>query len=184
MNDKHIYIVATQTGTILSRILKLITKAPYNHSSISLEDDLHELYSFGRINPYNPFIGGFIKESPQSGTFKRFNKTQAYVIQIDVDAKTYYRSKHILEQMYHQRDEYAYNYKGLFLAGVQIPYWHENTFYCSEFVRDFLYRVQIEKPNTFPKIVKPQDFINQYNHNCIYQGNLQDYSVKNQTIYK
>ena len=38
--NKKVYIVLSQTGTILSRILKLVTRAPYNHSSITLSEDL------------------------------------------------------------------------------------------------------------------------------------------------
>ena len=43
---KQVYIVISQTGTVLSRILKLITGAEYNHASISLADDLSVMYSF------------------------------------------------------------------------------------------------------------------------------------------
>lgn len=70
--NKQLYIVISQTGTLLSRILKQITGAEYNHASISLSRDLERMYSFGRRHPYNPFWGGFVIESPRTGTFKRF----------------------------------------------------------------------------------------------------------------
>ena len=57
--NKQLYIVISQTGTLLSRILKQITGAEYNHASISLSRDLERMYSFGRRHPYNPFWGGF-----------------------------------------------------------------------------------------------------------------------------
>ena len=41
---KPVYIVISQTGTVLSRILKLITHKEYNHASLSLYDDLHIMY--------------------------------------------------------------------------------------------------------------------------------------------
>ena len=62
--NKQLYIVISQTGTLLSRILKALTGAEYNHASISLSEDLEEMYSFGRRYPYNPFWGGFVMESP------------------------------------------------------------------------------------------------------------------------
>lgn len=34
------------------------------------------MYSFGRLNPYNPFWGGFVHESIDKGTFKRFYLTR------------------------------------------------------------------------------------------------------------
>ena len=69
MNGTHkqIFIVITQTGTMLSRILKRITGAEYNHASLSLSRDLTRMYSFGRRHPYNPFWGGFVIESPPRG---------------------------------------------------------------------------------------------------------------------
>lgn len=63
---KKIYIVISQTGTILSKTIKLITKKKYNHVSISFNKDICNMYSFGRINPYNPFIGKYIKEHPNN----------------------------------------------------------------------------------------------------------------------
>lgn len=59
---KSIYIVISQTGTWLSTLIKLYTKQKYNHVSISLENSLSDMYSFGRINPSNPFSGGFAQK--------------------------------------------------------------------------------------------------------------------------
>ena len=82
--EQHVYIVISQTGTLLSRIIKLVTKAEYNHASISLAPDLDVMYSFGRKHPYNPFWGGFVKESPRWGTFKRFSQTRIMVLELAV----------------------------------------------------------------------------------------------------
>ena len=88
-STKKVYIVLSQTGTILSRILKLVTRAPYNHSSIALTEDLEVMYSFGRLNPYNPFRGGFVQESAHFGTFKRFKNTRVMVVEADVTEQAY-----------------------------------------------------------------------------------------------
>ena len=84
---KKIYIVLTFTGTMLSRVVHIYTKQEFYHSSLSLDKDLNEMYSFGRYWAYNPFIGGFVKEEIDSGTFKRFYK----LIEIDLpqDYKKY-----------------------------------------------------------------------------------------------
>lgn len=49
---KKIYIILTFTGTALSRIIKFATKVEFAHVSIALDEELNEMYSFGRINPY------------------------------------------------------------------------------------------------------------------------------------
>ena len=55
--DQDIYLVFSKTGTILSRILRNFSKTKYVHSSISLDSEFTQMYSFGRKNPYNPFSG-------------------------------------------------------------------------------------------------------------------------------
>ena len=40
---KTVYIVLTQTGTLVSKCLKAITGKPYNHSSISLDISLNDI---------------------------------------------------------------------------------------------------------------------------------------------
>lgn len=74
---KKIYIVLTHTGTVLSRMIKMYTKGNFSHISIALDKELNQMYSFGRLNPYNPFWAGFVHESIYNGTFKRFKNTQA-----------------------------------------------------------------------------------------------------------
>ena len=59
---RKIYIVLSFTGTILSRIVRFYTRKEYSHVSIALDENLDEMYSFGRLNPYNAFIGGFVHE--------------------------------------------------------------------------------------------------------------------------
>ena len=61
-----IYIVLSHTGTVLSRLIKTFTRAEYSHVSISLDKNLEKMYSFGRINPYNPFYAGFVHEKIHS----------------------------------------------------------------------------------------------------------------------
>ena len=84
-NVNEVYVVITQTGTILSRILKLITGDEYNHVSVSVDPRLETMYSFGRKNPYYPFWGGYVEESINKGTFKRFSNTDAMVLAISVN---------------------------------------------------------------------------------------------------
>ena len=86
---KYIYIVLSHTGTILSRIIKLATGNEYTHSSIALNENLETMYSFGRLNPYNPFLGGFVQEGKSIGTFKRFKNTKVGVFKLEVTEKQY-----------------------------------------------------------------------------------------------
>lgn len=173
--EKQVFIVLTQTGTILSRILKRVTGAKYNHSSISLEEDLSRMYSFGRIFPYNPFIGGFVKEGKSIGTFKRFHNTEATVLRVNVSNDKYEEMKIYLSEMYESRKRYHYNYVALFLAVFGITFRQERCYYCSEFVRDFLIEFEIVPKAYLPEIVKPIDFLKIPESVKIYTGKLKSY---------
>lgn len=96
---KQIYFVITHTGTILSKIIKWYTKEKFTHVSIALDFQLTRMYSFGRLNPYNPFWGGFVHEQIQSGTFKRFKNTEAVVYSLTIQDKEYRRIEEKIEQM-------------------------------------------------------------------------------------
>ncbi|MBA9027096.1 hypothetical protein [Peribacillus huizhouensis] len=64
------YLLFTDTGTNLSKLIKLFTTQPFNHVTISFEAELSEIFSFGRKKHNNPFIGGFVREEIAVGLFK------------------------------------------------------------------------------------------------------------------
>jgi len=173
--EKHVYIVISQTGTLLSRFLKLVTKAEYNHASISLVPDLSTMYSFGRKNPYNPFWAGFVTESARFGTFKRFSKTRIVVLDIAVSEDQYLAISRRIQIMSTLKQHYHYNYLGLWLAGLRICYRQKRCFYCSEFVKDLLEKQEIKGVNQMNPIVQPIHFLALPTAQQIYSGFLQDY---------
>lgn len=176
MQDKEIYIVVMQTGSIVSRALKMITGKEYNHVSVSFDPDLHYLYSFGRRNPYNPWIGGFVQESIDFGTLKRFSDTRAVVMSLSVSEKTYYQLVHKIDEMFEDKENYYYDSLGLILACFNVIYKRERHYYCSDFVRDLLVKYGVEDPTQFEEIVQPMHFLNLPDVNVIYEGRLRDFS--------
>ena len=173
--EQHVYIVISQTGTLLSRILKLVTKAEYNHASISLVPDLATMYSFGRKHPYNPFLAGFVTESARFGTFKRFSKTRIVVLDIAVSNEQYEAISRRIHTMLTLKKHYHYNYLGLWLAGLRICYRQKRRFYCSEFVKDILEKQEIHGIKQLNPIVQPIHFLALPNAQQIYVGLLRDY---------
>ena len=176
-NEKQLYIIVSQTGTILSRILKLITKAKYNHSSISLDPNLEQMYSFGRKYPHNPFWGGFVKESPRSGTFKRFKNTQAIIMSVDIDADAYEDIEKYIHTLYSHKRKYHYNYFGVAFAAFKKDYKSQNRFYCSEFVKHILERGHVDGAEKLPNVIHPIDFL-QLPHKELYRGSLKQYDIE------
>lgn len=173
---KQLYIVLSQTGTMLSRILKVVTGAEYNHASISLSADLEQMYSFGRRHPYNPFWGGFVQESPHTGTFKRFQNTTVVVLAVEISEERYNEIRKMLNEMYLQKENYHYNYLGLFLAAVHIQRKRKNCYYCSEFAVYILSKAEIIGIERLNPIVQPIHFLD-LPHRKLFCGKLSEFQI-------
>jgi len=126
-----------------------------------MDDDLHTMYSFGRLWAYNPWIGGFVKESTEYGTMRRFRSADTLVMRVAVSDEKYAALVEYLTTMYRQRKKYKYNYWGLFLSRwkVRVRSRKANRFYCSEFVNDCLERFGIIRQNEFGKVVRPMELL-------------------------
>lgn len=173
---KRIYIILTYSGTVLSRIVKAYTGAEYSHVSIGLDENLTKMYSFGRLNPYNPFIGGFVHEGINIGTFKRFKNTQTAVYSIMISDEQYNRLNQIVHKVEATSQEYKFNFIGLVAVALHMKIQRRRAFYCAEFVKYAMKKAQIK--NNLPDIVKPEDFLNLENIRLEYKGALKQYKVE------
>lgn len=184
---KKIYIMVSYTGTILSNLIRMYTRKEYTHVSISLDMQLKELYSFGRINPYNAFIGGFVREGKNFGTFKRFKKTKVAIYSLDVKDENYERAKEMINSIKERKEEYKFNFIGLFLVMFHKKINRKKAFYCAEFVK---YVLENSKSidEKLPQIVKPEDFQNIDGITLEYKGLFRSYNYKKtysfQNLYK
>ncbi len=170
---KKIYIILTHTGTALSKIIKGFTKDEFSHVSIALDIELKEMYSFGRLNPYNPFWGGFVHEYIDKGTFKRFYKTRAKVYSLEVTEEQYRSIKSNIDQIKNNKEDYKFNIIGLFAVGFHKKIKKQKSFYCAEFIKYVMEKADIKID--LPDIVKPEDFKNIKELQEIYGGLLRKY---------
>ncbi len=175
--SKKIYIILSQTGAITSKALKIFTFAKYNHVSISLTPTLEKMYSFGRLKPNNPFIGGFVEEGKDIGTFKKYQNTSALVLELEVDEKDYLGIKNLIDEMMKNKEKLHYNFWGVFWAFFRLNYAPKNKFYCSQFVKFCLEKFKISNVAELPRAAKPMDFLKLKNSKIIYNGKLNQYST-------
>lgn len=177
--EKSVYIVLSQSGSIPSKLLKFFTHDEYNHVSISLTPTLEQMYSFARLKPNNPFIGGFVEEGKDVGTFKKFNRTKAMVLEVKVSEDKFNAIKYFIEYFKLNKEQFKYNYFGVFLAALKLNWRPKHKFYCSQFVRVCLSCFNIENSVELPKVIKPIDFLLLENKKIVYAGPLSQYSEIN-----
>lgn len=175
---RKIYIVLTHTGTVLSRIIKYYTKDEFSHVSIALDPDLKEMYSFGRLNPYNPFWGSFVHEEINKGTFKRFKRTNTEVYSLFVTDEQYEKARKIITYFNDNKEKYKFNILGLICVSIHKKIKRKNSFYCAEFVKHVLKVSGVSEVNYLPQIIRPEDFKQIQGLRLEYEGLLRKYKKK------
>ena len=150
-----IYIVLTKTNTILSRMISIIKNDEYTHeythASISLDKNLNNMYSFGRKNCYNPFVG----------------------IEVNVTSEQYSSVEKLLNNFILNSSPYKYNYYGLIDSLLNRESIYNDRFLCSEFVYYVLNKSKIADFNKPRNLVRPQDLL-KLNSNILFEGNLKN----------
>lgn len=170
--EKRIYLVLTDTGTVLSRAIGLYTRTEFNHVSIAFDDQLDEMYSFGRRQEHNPFSGGFVKENTEM-MFLR--KARCEVHQLKVSEKVYQRIRQEVKRFEQSAEDYRYNFIGLFGFALHIPIERENAFFCSEFVATLFEQSGYRLFEESPHFIQPEDFKRHPLSQKIYRGTVESY---------
>ena len=177
---KEIYIMLTQVGTLVSKSIKLYTKAKYNHASIGVDPDLRVFYSFARRVRYFPLIGGFITEVVNEGIFKDFPQTECAIYAKQVDNATYNRVCASLDKYISDPKKYHYNLMAIVGFLINRPFSSPNNNTCAEFIAKILDESGIYSFNKPFSLVRPEDMLSIPNINLLYEGlmvNLDSRSV-------
>lgn len=172
MRKKSVYILLTDTGTLFTRAIKMYTRKPYNHASIAFDEALTEVYSFGRKNPRNPFIGGFVEENINEGLYKQ---ATGVIYRLNVSEHAYEKMREYVKTIDNQKGDYRYNLLGLIAIIFNIPLNRENAFFCSQFVATVLKQsgsVDLNMPLAF---IKPHDLQELTDLELVYEGSLHHY---------
>lgn len=169
-----IYLILSQTGTLPSRAFKQITRQPFNHLSISLNQDLTLLYSFARRTPHNPFNAGFIQECLRTGTFASFPQTQCQIYKLDITQAQYCQLTSLIQHFETYAHQYNYNFAGLLFLWAKIPISRDNHYVCSQFVGYLLEQIHIPLPKPYTLLL-PTDIRELPQLRLWYEGYLYDY---------
>lgn len=173
MTDRYIYILLMHTGTILDRTIRVLTRYPYSHVALSLDDTYEKFYSFGRKKVYSIFYGGFVNYGMNATFFKRFKNTKVKVLKLKVTRKQYDKLKSILNNFETNSELYKYDVKGLLIRYFKKKEYDRDKYYvCSVFVADVLKKAKIYEFDKPVDMVKADDFANIPNTEIIYEGKL------------
>lgn len=169
---RTIYIVLTDTGTLLSKAIGMYTREDLNHVSIAFDEQLTEMYSFGRKQRHNPFVGGFVKENAAEGIFKQAN---CAIYSFEVNHVEYEIMRNKIRQIEHSNERYKYNFIGLFAVALNKRLERKRAFFCSQFVAMVVNESGIRMFEVPPSLVQPHHFSKLTYLQLAYSGSLQLY---------
>ncbi|SOC18060.1 hypothetical protein SAMN05880501_11028 [Ureibacillus xyleni] len=169
MERKKIYLLFTDTGSMLTKMIKLYTKKPYNHASIVFDEQLMEVYSFGRKKPRNPFVGGFVYEDVRQGLFIN---ARCAIYSCNVTEDQIEKMRSFINKIEKEKHLYRYNLLGLISFIINKPLHRKNAYFCSEFVARVLNEGELlsfQKPHA---LISPYDLQNIEALKLEYEGQL------------
>ncbi|WP_326828364.1 hypothetical protein [Tissierella pigra] len=151
--------------------------------SIAFDEELKELYSFGRLRPKNPIFAGFVKEDIVNGTYARFPNTMCALYSLEINSLQYKKLMRELDKFKRDGEKYGYNLIGLLGVMVNYPIERKYNYFCSQFVSSLLKSSGIELINKETALTSPRDFRECRELNLVYEGKLQNYGLKQSYLY-
>lgn len=172
--EKYVYVILSQTKSKIGKTLRWFMKYKYNHASISLDQNLKQMYSFGRISANNPLVGGMIKENLHNFTLGNNNIIETKIYRISVNDMQYEKISRFIKETYNDRDGYYYNLLGLLGIIFRKKWRLYKTYICSEFIVESLKSGEIEiiQKN---RLISPKDMGKVMEHLLYYEGDLYRY---------
>ncbi|NYF26368.1 hypothetical protein [Sporosarcina sp. JAI121] len=182
ISEKKVYILLTDTGTILTRLIKSYTKKNYNHASIAFDTELIEVYSFGRKTAKNPFIGGFVKEDIHSVLFKQ---AHCAIYSLTITNDEFQRMSQYILEIAAKKEHYRYNFIGLFGVLFKTPIKRKNAFFCSQFVASVLKESKAIEFEKDLSLIEPSDLPDSADFQLIFEGKIKGYQnrVMNERVH-
>lgn len=174
--EYYIYIVISETPTEFGKVIRKFAKIKYNHASIAFDQELKQLYSFGRRQYRNPLNAGLIKEYPERFTLRRFSRINVRIYRVPVTKEQYTLGKSRILEIKHDSDGYIYNLFSVLSYPVFKGFHTYKAYSCAEFVAHMV-RVMgiIMDPAKLNCEYTPEE-IGSYVSNCLFfEGNLLDY---------
>ena len=173
--NKCVYIMISKTSTLPSNVIMMWTKQPYAHTSLALDIELNEMYSFARKKLRNAFNCGFVSEDITTGVFGRDVETKCRIGRLWITENQHKKILKTLEKFKKDKAFYKYNYIGILGVMMNKAVERKYHYFCSQFVFHVLQKAGVEMFDQKPGLVRPEDFRVWKELEIIYEGKLIDY---------
>lgn len=178
--SKNIYIIISSTCTNFAKTIRTFGRVRYNHASISLDENLHEIYSFGRQKHTALLTGKLVRENISRFTLDKVSHVDVAIFKVPVTEEQYDDIVEFIHSVYSDR-EYLYNLFSVLTYPLTKGLSVYKAFTCIEFIMYLLTRVGKEFDRPLYEY-KPDDLLVLLEENLMYQGNLLEYVEEKKTV--
>ncbi|MGM9663132.1 MAG: hypothetical protein ACI3WR_08595 [Oscillospiraceae bacterium] len=132
MAQRTLRVVFSATPCRMGAAIRLVTRWPYNHVALALEEE-ETLYSFARRYQNVPLCGGFVRESPL-----RYRRAHVLICAVPVTERQYTRVRGRLTEMAGEPERYLYNLFSAALVPLRCRVFLPDSYTCVEFTAALL----------------------------------------------
>lgn len=132
MENNYIYIIFSSTPYRIGHMIRRITGEPYNHVSISLDENLTQMYGFARRHYCTPLYGGFVHETSARYLIEK-TAADICLCKFPVSAQQYADLEDLFSQMYQNKEHYIYNHLSALSALTHKRIAAKDAYTCVEF---------------------------------------------------
>lgn len=140
---RDLYILFSATPYRMGKLIRFVTREPYNHVSMALERDLRTLYAFARRYYNTPLYGGFVTEEPCR---YRHNGVTARILlcRIPVTEDQWEHLQNRFSHMSSQAERYLYNHLSALMAPLHRKVRVRDAYTCAEFTVSVLQELGLD----------------------------------------
>lgn len=136
-NNEYLYVVFSATPYRMGKLIRFVTREPFNHVAISTEENLSRMYSFARRFYRTPLYGGFVTEEPYRYCH-RGRVARICVCRIPMSPAQSARLSGCLQHMEENACRFIYNHLSALTAPMHFRIPVRDAFTCAEFAVSIL----------------------------------------------
>lgn len=138
MNEKKkLYIMISSTNTKMGNFIRFFTRYEYNHVSLSIDKNLRNFVSFGRMVNDAPLYGGFVNETIERFMYKGKN-SKIRLFCLDIDEEKYIALSNLFTYADEPDSGLIYNYLDALLTPLGLQFRVKGAYTCLGFANAVL----------------------------------------------
>ena len=180
--DHYIYLVISETPSKFGKMIRRFARITYNHASIAFDEDLKQLYSFGRRQNKVPLDAGLVLEYPERFSLRKASRVNVRIYKIPVSQRQYLAGKQRLREIAHDPEGYLYNLYSVLSFPLLRGFQTYKAYSCAEFSAHLLRHMNVLTDTWKPEYTyTPEEIADSIGLDVYFEGNLLDFCLAGTT---